>query len=157
VHLFGNAPICASTVFECSYCRIHRCVTAPLLHRKDKANGFHSYYLSLFLHQWKMEQGGMLGWDSNCACETTLDLVSCLFMTMGGLRLCYKLYKDACPVTTSNFYHRSKQRGLKYTEHKSFGRHYLGVTRTTMSFAVWTLTQGEVRIGIMAIVVYNCC
>jgi hypothetical protein len=33
------------------------------------------------------------------------------------------------------------QRGLKYTEHKPVGRHYLGVTRTTMSFAVHTLKQ----------------
>jgi hypothetical protein len=32
----------------------------------------------------------------------------------------------------------SKQRGLKYTEHKPFGRHYLGVTHTTMSSAVKT-------------------
>ncbi len=29
VHLFGNAPICASTVLECSCCRIHRSVAAP--------------------------------------------------------------------------------------------------------------------------------
>jgi hypothetical protein len=26
VNLFGNAPICASTVLECSFCRIHRYV-----------------------------------------------------------------------------------------------------------------------------------
>ncbi len=32
------------------------------------------------------------------------------------------------------------QRGLKYTEHKPFGRHYLGVTRNKMSSAVHTLT-----------------
>ncbi len=30
VHLFGNAPICASSVLECSCCRIHRYVAAPL-------------------------------------------------------------------------------------------------------------------------------
>ncbi len=29
VHLFQNAPICASTVLECSCCRIHRYVAAP--------------------------------------------------------------------------------------------------------------------------------
>jgi hypothetical protein len=29
VHLFGNAPICAITVLECSCCRIHRYVAAP--------------------------------------------------------------------------------------------------------------------------------
>jgi hypothetical protein len=29
VHLFINAPICASTVLECSCCRIHRYVAAP--------------------------------------------------------------------------------------------------------------------------------
>ncbi len=33
------------------------------------------------------------------------------------------------------------QRGFKYTEHKPFGRRYLGVTRTTMSSAVHTHTQ----------------
>jgi hypothetical protein len=30
VHLFGNAPICASIVLECSCCRIHCYVAAPL-------------------------------------------------------------------------------------------------------------------------------
>ncbi len=34
-----------------------------------------------------------------------------------------------------------RQTGLKYTEHKPFGRHYLGVIRNTMSFAVHNLTQ----------------
>jgi hypothetical protein len=29
VHVFGNAPICASTVLECSCCGIHRYVAAP--------------------------------------------------------------------------------------------------------------------------------
>ncbi len=29
VHLFGNAPISASTVLECSCCRIHRNIAAP--------------------------------------------------------------------------------------------------------------------------------
>ncbi len=29
MYLFGNAPICASTVLECSCCRIHRNVAAP--------------------------------------------------------------------------------------------------------------------------------
>ncbi len=29
VYLFGNAPICASTVLECSCCRTHRYVAAP--------------------------------------------------------------------------------------------------------------------------------
>ncbi len=33
LHLFGNAPICASTVLECSCCKIHRSVAAPLYHR----------------------------------------------------------------------------------------------------------------------------
>ncbi len=33
------------------------------------------------------------------------------------------------------------QRGLKHTEHMPVGRHYLGVTRTTMRSAVHTLTQ----------------
>ncbi len=39
------------------------------------------------------------------------------------------------------------QRGLKYTEHKPRGRHYLGATYTTMSFAVRTviLVKGGVR------------
>ncbi len=32
MHLFGNAPICASTVLECSCCRIHRNVAAPKIH-----------------------------------------------------------------------------------------------------------------------------
>jgi len=31
VHLIGNAPICASTVSERSYRRIHRYVTAPYI------------------------------------------------------------------------------------------------------------------------------
>jgi hypothetical protein len=30
VYFFGNAPICASTVLECSCCRIHLYVTAPV-------------------------------------------------------------------------------------------------------------------------------
>jgi hypothetical protein len=30
--LFGNAPICASTVLECSLSRIHRYVAAPSFH-----------------------------------------------------------------------------------------------------------------------------
>jgi hypothetical protein len=30
VHLFLNALICASTVLECSCCRIHRYVAAPI-------------------------------------------------------------------------------------------------------------------------------
>jgi hypothetical protein len=38
---------------------------------------------------------------------------------------------------------RNIQRGLKYTENKPVGLHYLGVTRTTMSSAVHTLTQVE--------------
>ncbi len=33
MHLFGNAPICASTVLECSSCRIHRNVAAARGHR----------------------------------------------------------------------------------------------------------------------------
>ncbi len=37
------------------------------------------------------------------------------------------------------------QRGFKYTEQKPFGRRYLGVTRTTMSSAVHTLTQVKAR------------
>jgi hypothetical protein len=32
VHLFGSAPICASTVSECSCCRIHGNVAAPQWH-----------------------------------------------------------------------------------------------------------------------------
>jgi hypothetical protein len=47
------------------------------------------------------------------------------------------------------------QKGLKYTEHKPFGRHYLGVTRTTMNFAVHTLIQVKARFSIMAVVVYS--
>jgi hypothetical protein len=31
-HLFGNAPICASTVLECSCSRIHRYEAAQYLH-----------------------------------------------------------------------------------------------------------------------------
>jgi hypothetical protein len=52
-----------------------------------------------------------------------------------------------------------KQRGLNYTEHKPFGRHYLGVTHTTMSLssAVKTLTQVKARTGFMAIDVSNYC
>jgi hypothetical protein len=37
------------------------------------------------------------------------------------------------------------QRGFKYTEHRLFGRRYLGVSRTTMSSAVHTLTQVKAR------------
>ncbi len=47
------------------------------------------------------------------------------------------------------------QRGLKFREHNTFVHHYLGVT--TICFAVQTLKQVKERIGIMAIVVYNCC
>jgi hypothetical protein len=41
----------------------------------------------------------------------------------------------------SHFEDQQMQRGLKYTEHEQFGRHYLGVTRSTNEFAVHTLTQ----------------
>jgi hypothetical protein len=37
------------------------------------------------------------------------------------------------------------QRGLKYTEHRPVGRHYLGVTRTTMSTAVHTTEYTELQ------------
>jgi hypothetical protein len=48
------------------------------------------------------------------------------------------------------------QIGLKYTEHKPFGRHYLSATRTTMSSAaVHTLTQAKPRFSILAVVVYS--
>ncbi len=47
------------------------------------------------------------------------------------------------------------QRGLKYTEHKPVGRPYLGVTRTTMSSAVHTLTQVMARFTIMLVIVHN--
>ena len=42
-----------------------------------------------------------------------------------------------------------------YSEHKPFGRHYLGVTHTTMSSAVHTLTQVKACLSIMAVVVYT--
>jgi hypothetical protein len=48
------------------------------------------------------------------------------------------------------------QRGLNfflYKEHKLFGRHYLGVNRTTMSSAVRTFTQVKACFSIMAVVV----
>ncbi len=44
-----------------------------------------------------------------------------------------------------------------YTEQKPSGRHYLGVTRTTMSSAVQTVTLMEAGVSIVAMVVYNCC
>jgi hypothetical protein len=47
-----------------------------------------------------------------------------------------------------------RQRGLKYTEHKPYGRHYLGVTRNTMSSAVHTGTQEKARFSTMAVIVY---
>jgi hypothetical protein len=46
---------------------------------------------------------------------------------------------------------RVKQRGLKYTEHKLFDRHYLDVNRTTMSSAAHTLTQVKARFSIMVV------
>ncbi len=46
------------------------------------------------------------------------------------------------------------QRGLKDTEHKPLGRHYLDVTRTTISFEVQSLLQVKTEVGIMAVVVY---
>ncbi len=48
------------------------------------------------------------------------------------------------------------QRRLKdiHVDNKPLRRHYLGVIRTTMSFAVPTLTHVKARIGIMAAVVY---
>jgi hypothetical protein len=39
------------------------------------------------------------------------------------------------------------QRGLKDTERKPLGHLYLGVTHTTMSFAVQALTHVEARTG----------
>ncbi len=48
------------------------------------------------------------------------------------------------------------QRGLKHTERKPLGIHYLGVTHFTMRSAVQTLIQLKAWIGIMAIVVYSC-
>ncbi len=50
-----------------------------------------------------------------------------------------------------------KQRGLKYTERKLFGRHYLGVTCTTMSFVVRTPTQVKAWTGNTTIFEYNYC
>jgi hypothetical protein len=47
----------------------------------------------------------------------------------------------------------TESKRIKYTEHKPFGRHYLGVIRTTMSFAVQTFTQVKVRNGITTIIV----
>ncbi len=44
-------------------------------------------------------------------------------------------------------------KGLKYTENKPFGRHYLGVTHTTMSSAKHTLTEVKACFRIMADVV----
>jgi hypothetical protein len=41
------------------------------------------------------------------------------------------------------------QRGLIYTEHKPSGHLYQGVTHTTMSSSVMTLTQVKVRIGVL--------
>jgi hypothetical protein len=41
-----------------------------------------------------------------------------------------------------------RQRGFKYTEHKPFGRRYLGVTCTTMSSAVPNHTQVKARFSI---------
>jgi hypothetical protein len=38
---------------------------------------------------------------------------------------------------------RGVQRGLKYTENKPIGRHYLGNPRITMSSTVYTFTQGK--------------
>ncbi len=48
VHLFGNTLICASTVLECSCCRIHRYVAAPFL----PLSGVHSIMME------KFSQGG---------------------------------------------------------------------------------------------------
>ncbi len=39
--------------------------------------------------------------------------------------------------------HAHIQRGLKYKEHKPFGRHYLGVTHTTMCSAVKGTVQRD--------------
>ncbi len=35
MHLFGKSPIYASTVLECSCCKIHRYVAAPLYHQNS--------------------------------------------------------------------------------------------------------------------------
>jgi hypothetical protein len=37
VHLFGNAPICASIVLECSCGKIHRYVAAPCKHSHEES------------------------------------------------------------------------------------------------------------------------
>jgi hypothetical protein len=50
---------------------------------------------------------------------------------------------------------RVKRRGLKYTEHRLFGRHYLDVNRITINSAVLTLTQVKARFSIMAVGVVN--
>ncbi len=71
---------------------------------------------------------------------------------------------DRCPPSQVSWYSSDsnrgvdcQQRGLIYTERKSSGHHYLGVTNTTMSTAVQTLAQVKARINIMAVVVYSCC
>ncbi len=48
VRVFGNAPICASTVLECSCCRIDRNVAAPTFTYPDTHNA--AYRLWNILH-----------------------------------------------------------------------------------------------------------
>jgi hypothetical protein len=46
------------------------------------------------------------------------------------------------------YVHIIQSKRIKYTEHKPFGRRYLGVTRTTMSSAVHIFTQVKARFSI---------
>jgi hypothetical protein len=49
VNLFGNAPICASTVLECNCCRIHRYIAAPV---QDTSHNSLTYYF--YSHEFEL-------------------------------------------------------------------------------------------------------
>ncbi len=50
-----------------------------------------------------------------------------------------------------------KNKEDKKIQSQLIGRHYLGVTRITMSSAVYSLTQVKARFSIMAVIVYSRC
>jgi hypothetical protein len=59
VHLFGTAPICASTVSEYSCCRIHRYVAAPFYSTLVSFQAYHQAHLEAIkgfgMHGYEIE------------------------------------------------------------------------------------------------------
>ncbi len=96
------------------------------------------------------------GCTNNTPYDDVENKVFCTFIKCAQKRLPMKCLWKSKANNTDKLMH-FKQRGLKYTERKSSGRHYLGVTCTTMSFVVRTLTQVKARTGNTTIFEYNYC